>query len=76
MTLLETKLASRVALTMELEDIADKGEITGRQRSRATWVKQCDRNTMFSHRIANVRWRSNTMYKLKVRDIIVEVQKK
>lgn len=66
------EIASRVALGMEFEDIAKREEIAWRQRSRATWLKQGDRNTATHRRV-------NTISKLKVREVEIadqeEIQK-
>ncbi|KAG5631014.1 hypothetical protein H5410_002731 [Solanum commersonii] len=63
----EDEITTRLALTMEFENIAKRVEIAWRQRSRATWLKQGDRNTGFFHRTANAHRRMNTITKLKVR---------
>ncbi|WMV56229.1 hypothetical protein MTR67_049614 [Solanum verrucosum] len=69
----EREIASRLALTMEFGDIAKHEEIAWRQRSRALWLKQGDRNTSFFHRTANQHRRINNIDKLKVNGVeIVE----
>ncbi|WMV44404.1 hypothetical protein MTR67_037789 [Solanum verrucosum] len=65
----EREIASRLALTMEFEDIAKHEEIAWRQRSRALWLKQGDRNTSFFHRTANQHRRINSIDKLKVNGV-------
>ena len=56
---------------MEFEDIAKREEIAWKQRSRATWLKQGDRNTGFFRGIVNAHRRMNTISKLKVRGEIL-----
>ena len=57
---------------MNLEEIAKKGEIAWRQRSRVTWLKEGDRNTNFFHKTANAHRRANTIDKLKVGEVMKE----
>ena len=61
------EIISRTTLISEFEDIAKREEIAWRQRSRAVWLEQGDRNTNFFHRTANAHRRMNTISKLKVR---------
>lgn len=67
--LVEEEIASRLALTMMFEDIAKHEKIAWRQKSRALWLKQEDRNMRFFHRIANQIRRVNTIDKLKVNGV-------
>lgn len=48
------------ACRSELLDVNNMGEKLWRQRSRANWIKDRDRNTRFYHCIANKRKRRNT----------------
>lgn len=43
-----------------------------RQRSRAFWLKEGDKNTRFFHKTANANRRSNTIDKLKVEWVMIE----
>lgn len=65
----EGELASRLALTMEFEYIAKHEETAWKQRSRALWIQQGDRNTSFFHRTANQHRRINSIDKLKVNGV-------
>ncbi|KAF3645754.1 putative COP9 signalosome complex subunit 4-like [Capsicum annuum] len=65
------EITSRLTLNMKFEDVANREKIAYRQRSRAVWLKQGDRNTDFFHRIANAHRSTNTIDKLKVRGVIL-----
>ncbi|KAG5617007.1 hypothetical protein H5410_016831 [Solanum commersonii] len=75
----EEEIASKLALTAEFEEMAKKEEAAWRQRSRAVWFKQGDRNTSFFHKTANAHRRVNIIDKIKVRDELLtepaEIQK-
>ncbi|KAG5595439.1 hypothetical protein H5410_036671, partial [Solanum commersonii] len=62
----EKEIVSRMTLLNDFEDIARKEEIAWQQRSRATWLKEGDRNTNFFHKTVNAHRRTNTIDRLKV----------
>ncbi|WMV33972.1 hypothetical protein MTR67_027357 [Solanum verrucosum] len=64
----KAEIVSRLALTTELEEIVKNEETAWRQRSRAVWLRQGDRNTNFFHKVANSHRRVNTIDKIKVKE--------
>lgn len=61
-----------MTLINEFEEIAKKEEITWRQKSRVTWIKDGDRNTNFIRKTANANRRANTIDRLKVGEVMKE----
>jgi hypothetical protein len=53
-------------LSMELERLLICEEISWRQKSRALWLKEGDKNTKFFHRVVNSNRRNNSIDSLKV----------
>lgn len=68
----EEEIESRLILTNKFEEIARIEEMAWRQRSRAIWLKEGDKNTRFFHKTANTHRRSNTIDKLKVEGVMIE----
>ncbi|KAL0436253.1 UNVERIFIED_CONTAM: putative ribonuclease H protein [Sesamum radiatum] len=53
------------SIRKELEELAAFEETTWRQRSKALWLKEGDRNTGFFHRKANHRFQTNLISKIR-----------
>nr|XP_009781800.1 PREDICTED: uncharacterized protein LOC104230638 isoform X1 [Nicotiana sylvestris]XP_016465708.1 PREDICTED: uncharacterized protein LOC107788542 isoform X3 [Nicotiana tabacum] len=64
MSLTEEEIYTKTSLSMEFEEIQE--EIAWRQRSRALWLKEGDRNTKYFHRTANAHKRYNNIDQLTV----------
>ena len=62
----EEEKRKKMLLSMELEKILLGEEISWRQKSRALWLKEGDKNTKFFHRVANSNRRVNSIESLMV----------
>nr|XP_009762741.1 PREDICTED: uncharacterized protein LOC104214730 [Nicotiana sylvestris] len=67
--LTEEEICTKTTLTLEFEEIANHEEVAWRQRSRALWLKEGDKNTKFFHRTTNAHRKFNNIAQL-----IVEVE--
>lgn len=63
-SLTDEEIYTKTSLSMEFEEIANQEEIAWRQRSRALWLKEGDRNTKYFHRTANAHKRYNNIDQL------------
>ena len=62
--LTEEERITHARIKMELEKYILFDEISWRQKSRALWLQEGDKNTNFFHHVANSNRRSNTIGKL------------
>lgn len=62
----------RAVLTVEFEENAKREEVAWRQRSKALWLKEGDRNTKFFYRTANCHRRYNNIDRLSVDGVCIE----
>ena len=72
--LTEEERLTHTRTKMELEKTILLEEISWRQKSRALWLREGDKNTRFFHRVANSNRRVNTIGKLYVSGEIIEDQ--
>ena len=64
--LTEQEMEKKATLFMEYEGYWKNEEVAWRQRSRALWLKEGDRNTKFFHQTANAHKRCNNIDQLEV----------
>ncbi|XP_070016488.1 uncharacterized protein LOC142182619 [Nicotiana tabacum] len=64
--LTEEESVRKAATLMEIEEQLKNEEIVWRQKSRALWLKEGDRNTKFFHRTANAHKRNNNIDQLMI----------
>lgn len=64
--LTEEEIQTEAGLMLEYEELIKREEIAWRQRSRALWLKEWDRNTKFFHKVANAHKRYNSIDQLLV----------
>ncbi|XP_059664284.1 uncharacterized protein LOC132310062 [Cornus florida] len=68
--LVESLKARRAECKAEFTEIAIMEEISWRQKSRALWLKEGDRNTKIFHRLANAHRRGNHTGRIRVEGVI------
>ncbi|XP_070029774.1 uncharacterized protein [Nicotiana sylvestris] len=64
--LTEEESVRKTATLMEIEEQLKNEETVWRQKSRALWLKEGDRNTKFFHRTANAHKRNNNIDQLMI----------
>jgi hypothetical protein len=62
----EDEVVARTRLISDLEKNTLLDEICWRQKSRATWLKEGDKNTKYFHKVANSHRRLNTVRHLSI----------
>jgi len=70
--LTEEESAKKADLTLELEGLIKNEEVAWRQKSRALWLKEGNRNTKFFHKVANTHKRFNYIDQLMVQGELTE----
>jgi len=58
----------KATLLMDYEEHLKNEELAWRQRSRALWLKEGDKNTKFFHKVANAHKRSNNIAQLMIEE--------
>ena len=58
----DSEVITKRALQQELWDISNAYESLLRQKSRAKWIKEGDRNTAYFHKVINFRRSSNAVH--------------
>ena len=58
----DSEVITKRALQQELWDISNAYESLLRQKSRAKWIKEGDRNTAYFHKVINFRRSSNVVH--------------
>jgi hypothetical protein len=68
--LTEDELSARTRLISDLEKNTFLDEICWRQKSRATWLKERDKNTKYFHKVANSHRRLNIVRHLSINGVL------
>lgn len=67
----EQEKDKKATLFMEYEGYLKNEEVARRQRSRALWLKEGDRNIKFFHQTTNIHKRCNNIYQLEVKGELI-----
>ena len=68
--LTEDELSARTKLISDLEKNTFFSEICWRQKSRAMWLKEGDKNMKYFHKVANSHRRHNTVHHLSINGVL------
>ena len=68
--LTEDELSTRTKLISDLEKNTFFSEICWRQKSRAMWLKEGDKNMKYFHKVANSHRRHNTVHHLSINGVL------